>query len=528
MVSNTVTIETINFDDTRVWDLICSGHSRGIFQCESALVSNWLKKIKPRNLTELSAVIAAVRPGALESGGTEEYLGYKNGTLTYENIHPIVDDILKATHHSLLYQEQLILLGRRLAWQHLDETQQLFKADELRKAVGKKNQEKILKIGKEFIEGCLINKVDQSIADDLFQIIRNSGRYLFNLAHSFKYAVVAYYTAWLKYHYPLQFFATYLSYARYKATIKKYGKEISSKWIEINDFHREMKRFEIPLLPPNINARNLHFKIEDKSIRYALSEIKFVSTAVSKIVDLDQKITKWQHFVLLAFSEHYGFKLKANATEALIKSGSFSDINWSRTDLLCLTSFLQELPGKPLSVFLEWVNENINTNLTGKDIIDFVNSERFQSSVQKKQRGIINDFAKFLKFDQEDNPDIIEDYEWQYLGVNLTLSKLDNIVAAGHESFINECTAELCRPFEKKTINVIIDDVKQTTTKTGKNPGQKMAMIGVHDGTGNLTKLPVFPEAYLNYSEMLVAGNTIQLLITNAKKGWVIDKITQI
>lgn len=523
-----LSIENIEFNNEKVWDLICSGNSRGLFQCESQLVSNWLKKIKPRNLTELSAVIAAVRPGCLESGGTDEYLAYKNGDLEYESIHPVVDDILNATHHSLLYQEQLILLGRRLAWQHLNENDQLLKADELRKAVGKKNQEKILKIGKEFVEGCLINKVDQQIADNLFQIIKNSGRYLFNLSHSFKYAVVCYITAWLKYHYPLQFFATYLSYSRYKATIKKYGKEISSKWIEISDLHREMKKFDIELLPPNINKKNSHFTIEDGKIRYALSEVKHVSATANKILTLPDKIDTWQKFVLLGYDKFYGFEMKSNAMEALVKSGAFIDVKWSRADMINLCSLLNDLSGAELAAFIEWVKIQFNRNTTQQEIVDFFNSEAFLENVQKKRMEKVKSYLTFLKLGQEDDPENIGEYELQYLGVNLTLSKLDNIMMYGHESPISECVPEMCRLWEKKTINVIIEDLKITTTKTGKNPGQKMAMLKVRDGTGTLDKMPVFPEAYANFSELLLQGNTVQLLISNGKKGWIVDKVQAI
>ena len=254
-----ITLENIPLDDEKTWKLIQSGQTRGVFQCESKLVQHWLKKIKPHNLWELSAVIALVRPGALESGFADKYVKNKFGDEEIESFgHPIIDDIFAPTHGILCYQESLIVLARKLAWPHLPEKENLLKADALRKAVGKKDQVKILAIGKEFVEGCLHNKVEPEIANKLFEVIKNCGRYLFNLSHSFKYAMVAYFSAYLKAHYPAQFFTTYLSYAKFKATINKFGKEISSKWIETKDLYVDGIRFDINLIGPNINNHNIH------------------------------------------------------------------------------------------------------------------------------------------------------------------------------------------------------------------------------------------------------------------------------
>ena len=141
-------ISQINYADTKTWELIKSGATKNIFQCESRLLSHWLKKIQPNNLWELSIILALVRPGALNSGTADDYIAYKNKVKEFQPIHPIVDKILETTNHCLVFQESLMQIGGKLAWPHLPDKEKSLKVDELRKAVGKKNQEKILKIGK--------------------------------------------------------------------------------------------------------------------------------------------------------------------------------------------------------------------------------------------------------------------------------------------------------------------------------------------------------------------------------------------
>jgi len=524
-----ITLENIPLDDEKTWKLIQSGQTRGVFQCESKLVQHWLKKIKPHNLWEMSAVIAIVRPGALESGFAEQYVKNKFGEEEIESFgHPLIDDIFAPTQGVILYQESLLVLARKLAWPHLPEKENLLKADALRKAVGKKDQVKILAIGKEFVEGCLHNKVEPEIANKLFEVIKNCGRYLFNLSHSFKYAMVAYFSAYLKAHYPAQFFTTYLSYAKFKATINKFGKEISSKWIETKDLYVDGIRFDINLIGPNINNHNMQFRIAEagsNKILFAIPAIKWCSSLGNKIHDLP-KIDNWQKFLLLTTTEYYGFCTDKRAAEALIRSGSFRDTNLSRSCLSSLFEFSYKMTPTEQKVMEYWLVENKDNKLPLTTFVEIV-KEKVLPKARKDRRLKLQQYVDMLPKDLEvvDHPAAIEEWEKDLLGVAITATSLDAKESASNTC--DECVPEHCKPWEKKVLHVKINDIKFTTTKTGANPGLKMAIIDVSDYTGNQS-FPVFPDQFNMYEEFLMIDNMIRLDVINGKRGFVVEEIQQL
>jgi DNA polymerase-3 subunit alpha len=301
-------IDKISFDDEATWNLICEGHTLGMFQCESPLVQQWLKKIKPRNIWELSVVIAGVRPGSLKSGAMDAYAAVKNGEQEpkdYKN--PVIKAVLEDTNGQIIFQEQIMCLGSNLAWPDLPEQDRGVKVDTLRKAIGKKNQQKIIEIGKDFVQGCVRNGTSQEIADDLFQVIQNAGRYAFNLSHSISYSHIAYKTAYLKAHYPLQFIATYLSYAREKL----------DKWEEIKNLVRDSQYFGIKVNPPNINSKNLHFRITSGAIDFGLKHLKFFTSATAKLLEKLPPITDWRQLFSVCFTDTYGTRMNSRTAKAL-------------------------------------------------------------------------------------------------------------------------------------------------------------------------------------------------------------------
>jgi DNA polymerase-3 subunit alpha len=309
-----IDLPNFSYDCPKTWSLLQSGLTKGVFQCESKLVQSWLKKIAPANIWELSAVIALVRPGPLKSGFADDYVAYKKGLKEFESFgHPIIDEVFSTTEHVLLYQESLMALGSKLAFQHLDEIKRAIKVDNLRKGVGKKDQAKLIAIGKEFTAGCLQNGVTEEVANKLFEVIKNCGRYLFNLSHSVVYAHLAYDTAWLKANYPLEFTSVYLTYAQFKQGQRKHNEELAGKFKEIQEFIIESPSLGIEILPPNFNERNENFKIIDDKIIYGLSHIKsFGHSTFDKIKDYPI-IDNWHKFFIMASTDVYGSKINVRS-----------------------------------------------------------------------------------------------------------------------------------------------------------------------------------------------------------------------
>lgn len=502
----------IPYNDEKTWDLVCSGRTHGIFQCESRLVQSMLKRIQPRNIWELSLVICLCRPGCLQNGMYEQYLANKDSQSFKTFNNPIIDKIFSTTNGVLCFQEQLMYLGAKLAWPHIPERERLILVDDLRKAVGKKNQQKILEIGNKFVEGCLFNNVEQELANNLFEIIKNCGRYLFNLSHSIKYADIGYKTAWLKTHYPLEFYSTYLTYAEEK----------QDKFEEINKFVDEGRLFDIEFVGPNINDKNIDFAImPNKSIQYGLRHLKHYHANLNNYLENLPILDKWQKVIIFLMSDTFGIKVRTNTAIALISTGCFRDCGISRRALLSIYDVLNELSKKEL----EYILENIHTCTSIKELPALIENCANEIALAKRTDKILSQL-KFLDLSLFDDPAWIEQMEKKYMGTALTATSLDKKLTDFANKVI-ECHGTF-PDYETRKIAVIIDEVRHTVTKKGTNPGQKMAIISVHDDSAKLERIPVFPDLYTERSEFLIENNTVILEIYCKNNNWIIKEIWQL
>lgn len=499
----------IDYADKATWDLLCSGRSRGVFQCESKLVQQWLYKMKPINLWELSAVVALVRPGALQSGQADLYVDYKNNGKEFESFgHPIIDSIFDVNHHCMIYQENTMSLGSRLAWADLPEKERKIKVDILRKGIGKKNQAKLLEIGRDFESGCIRNGVEPEVAKKLFDILKNCGRYLFNLSHSIKYARLAFDTAYYKTHYPLQFFATYLSYAKFRPF----------KWEELAGLIRDAFDFNIEILVPQWNLKNENFRIVGDKIVYGLSHMKYGPR------DLDglPQVNSVEEFIKMIINPEYRRKLRSNTIIALISVGSFTGIGIGRKSLLSLFKFIDELTPKETDSLRESLEGNSLFN--ANNIQDHLNNVIAKAT--KVRQNKLSSLLKFVDLDEYDTPGWIQQVEIEYLGTYITAVSIDDKIS--HiTTTVKDCLGEHSQ-YKKISVPAIIGEIRHTTTKSGANPGQKMAQISIYDVTAQLDRLPVFPEKYNQYSDILITGNEVLLDMYYGNNGWIINTISPI
>lgn len=283
----------------------------GLFQIEADTNFKVCQKVKPKNLEELSGVLALARPGALQF--VDKYAKYTNFG-EYEGIHPFLDDILKQTGGVALYQEQLMQMANKIGFT-LDE------AEILRRIVGKKKIDEIKAWQKKIETKIKQNKLPKEVGDILWKIMEDSANYSFNKSHSLAYAALAAVTIYLKFNYPQQFFLSLLKMSRNEPD--PIG--------EISKIQKEMHEFGIQLLPPHIIKSDMDFSTEDKDIRFGLLSIKGISDkSIEKLNSFRNKYSN--KFEIFQAAEEAD--LNIGVLSALIQAGALSGFNQSRSKIV--------------------------------------------------------------------------------------------------------------------------------------------------------------------------------------------------
>jgi DNA polymerase-3 subunit alpha len=308
----------LDYEDKKVYDLLKSGKTTGVFQLESSGMQNLLVRLKPDRFDDIIAVLALYRPGPLKSGLVDSFVRRKHGEepITYE--FPELEPILKETYGIWAYQEQIMKMSQILAGFTPGE------ADTLRKAIGKKKKDLMEQMKSKFIEGAVKRGKDRKKIEELWNSIEKFASYSFNKSHSTAYAYVSYWTAYMKTYYPGVFFAVKLS------TEKNEDKFIS--------LIKDAKLFGFELLPPDVNSSDVSFTIEEKDgkqyIRYGLAKIKNVGLEAARAIVQARK--KFGKFKSLADFVKKVDKRKVNkkVIEALIEAGAFDFTGESRKELL--------------------------------------------------------------------------------------------------------------------------------------------------------------------------------------------------
>ena len=310
-----IDIDKIPLDDKRVFDLFSKGETVGIFQFESSGMRDYLRKLKPESLEDLTAMNALYRPGPLDSFMIDEYIQRKHGEKQISYEHPRLETILKETYGVIVYQEQVLKIASDLAGYSLG------KADILRKAMGKKQTETMAQQKEEFLKGAKASGITEKKAEKIFELISRFARYGFNKAHSVGYAYLAYQTAYLKGHYPVEFMAATMS------------SEIGDS-ARIVTLMEESRRMGIEVLPPDVNESIGKFSVVKDKIRFGLEAVKNVGeTAINSIIGARDKYGKFSS--IFQFVERVDLRVvNKKALESLISSGAFDSVNRNRAQLL--------------------------------------------------------------------------------------------------------------------------------------------------------------------------------------------------
>ena len=307
----------LDFGDAATYKLLSAGDTTGVFQLESSGMKDLLTRLRPACFEDVVALVALYRPGPLESGMVDDFVERKHGRRTVEYLVPELEPILKETYGVIVYQEQVMKIAGVLASYSMSE------ADGLRKAMGKKIVEIMAEHRDRFTKGAIENHVPKSKAKQIFDLMEKFGGYGFNKAHSAAYALIAYQTAYLKAHYPVEFMASLL-------TSEMHSTDGVVKYIA------ECKSHAIPVLPPDINESDREFTVKGSDIRFGLVAVKNVGEGAIEAI-IAERTENGRFSSLFDFCERVDLrKVNKRVAESLIKAGAFDSTTDRRSQMMAV------------------------------------------------------------------------------------------------------------------------------------------------------------------------------------------------
>ncbi len=460
-------IKNIPLDDRATYELLSSGQTTGVFQLESSGMREILVKMQPNRFEDLIALVALYRPGPLGSGMVDTFIKRKKGQEKVEYELPQLKEILDETYGVILYQEQVMRIANKIAGFSMGQ------ADVLRKAMGKKIKEKMIELEGEFIRGAVKNGISESVAKTLFERMSFFAEYGFNKSHSAAYAYLAYQTAYLKAHYPVEFMAANLS-----------QEETTDKIVQ---FINECRAMNIEVLPPDINLSGSRFRVVGNSIRFGLDAVKGVGTSAVEQILLarqDGLFNSIEDF----FSRVDTRKVNRKVLESLVKAGAFDSLI---LDNLKATG-KEDKESYPPTLIRAIAMKRIHNLLERKNTLSLFGGDGFTSETNGEadtwtEEELLNAEKEALGFYVTGHPINRFKRYLQTLGVQKT-SRLEQL-----------------RDGSETCIAGIITSLKRTLTKS---KAETMAMFVLEDEEGSVECI-AFPEVYKNSADLIIKNSLV-------------------
>ena len=314
-VDKDIDFHSLPLDDTDTYRIFADGNTIGIFQFESSGMREYLKKLHPESIEDLTAMNALYRPGPMDF--IDDFIDRKHGRTKVEYLHPELKSILEETHGVIVYQEQVMQIASLLGGFSLG------KADLLRRAMGKKNPDLMQEQRNAFIEGASKKNIDSDTANSIFDLMDKFAGYGFNKSHATCYSIVAYQTAYLKAHHPQEFMAANLT--------SEMGN--TDRVVILID---ECRRMGIEVLPPDVNESQANFTVVKEGIRFGLGAVKNVGlSAIESIVQAREEKGKFS--TIFDFCEHIDLRrVNRKVIESLIQVGALDGLNGSRAQKMAI------------------------------------------------------------------------------------------------------------------------------------------------------------------------------------------------
>ena len=455
-------LETIDFNDTKTYRLLSAGDTTGVFQLESSGMKDLMVRLKPECFDDIIALVALYRPGPMESGMIEDFVARKHGRKSVEYLVPELEPILKETYGVIVYQEQVMRIAAVLANYTMAE------ADDLRKAMGKKIPAIMAKHRIRFMRGAEQNGVPTDDAKKIFDLMEKFGGYGFNKSHSAAYALIAYQTAYLKAHYPVEFIASLL-------TSEMHSTDGVVKYIA------ECRSHDIPILPPDINDSEKEFIVAGSSIRFGLAAVKNVGEGAIELIIEARNQDKFSS--LFDFCERVDLKrVNKRVLESLIKCGALDCTHARRSQMMAVL----------------------------EDALDY--GQRVQKERNDPQIGLFDSAHSKRMINvpsmpnlQEWDPKQLLAFEKESLGFYITghpLKEYEDVL----DKFTNVNAITILEINDGVTVRIggLVSSVKFIKTKKG----ETMAFVTIEDMHGSV-EATVFSSVYRLVSDQLFEDNPV-------------------
>jgi DNA polymerase III subunit alpha len=445
-----VDLGTLPLDDEATYKLFARGETTAIFQFESHGMRDILRRYQPTRLEDLTALNALYRPGPIQGGMIDDFINRKHGKkrVTFDLLE--LKEILEETFGVILYQEQVMQIANRLAGFSLGE------ADILRRAMGKKNRDEMAAQREKFLAGCAVRKVAAKKAEKIFDLMAEFAGYGFNKSHSCAYALLAYQTAYLKTHYPVEFVAALL-------TSETGNAEKVVKYIN------EARGMGITVLPPDVNSSDLDFTPVGEAIRFGLRAIKNVGeNTVKGILEARAKLGRFRS--IFQFCDHIESRLlNKRVLESLIRSGAMDTLGARRSQIFAVIDHAVE------------------------------RSQRRERELNSGQHGLFGGAAAVQELEDEPLPDMEEWPEHEMLSSEFATVGfyISGHPLAKHAARLAELGAidlsavEKCRNGEEITVAGLVIASRSMRSRKG----DRWGILTLQDMTGVLEVL-AFPESF--------------------------------
>ena len=466
-------INAIDYNDAAVYEMIGQAKTEGVFQLESAGMKSFMRELKPGNLEDIIAGISLYRPGPMDF--IPKYIKGKNNKESIRYSCPELEEILEPTYGCIVYQEQVMQIVMKLAGYTLG------RSDLVRRAMSKKKADVMAKERANFVygneeegvEGCIKRGIPEDVANHVFDEMIDFAKYAFNKSHAAAYAVVAYQTAWLRCHYPMEFMAALLT-------------SVITNPKKITEYINTCRSMGIRILQPDINEGESGFSVSGDAIRYGLSAIKSLGKNVIDAM-IEEREAHGKYKNLKDFMERLTSKeINKRTIENLIKAGALDSLGATRRQLMMVYAYV-----------LDEVNREKKENITGQmSLFDFFSEE------EKKEYEIqypdVGEFEMSQKLA----------FEKEVLGIYVSGHPLQDYMAS-MEKQITAKTTDF-EPDEESGLAVVKDGrnyivgglISNVTVKLTKT-NQNMAFITLEDLYGTVEVI-LFPRDYQKYRDLLV------------------------